>query len=248
VGTKLQPRAKYINREIQQMSGTRILRPNIFAGSSLSIPGGGVAPSFWDTFTGDDFTGTNGDLPNETVWTVQDGAGSGNIVRIFNNALRSSLAGDLSTFTLTTSTFDLTGDFDIQIDWDVDTGPAVNNWGFSLRVEITDGPGVGYSCLLSRLYAAGQKIRYTRINPGTTVSDVGTVVTSGKFRFTRVAGAFQGFHDVGGGWVNSYPAAFFTDTNDLRVRFQSSNGELDPAAVFDYDNFLINSGTVVAPS
>jgi hypothetical protein len=185
----------------------------------------------------DDFTGTNGDLPDITRWEDVLLADPG-VGVINNNKLRLSITsgaaqkkigyGNLYTFP---------GDFDVQVDWTKVVGGSTANWGGSLRVVILDGVNTDWNYTVGRLYSSGQKIRYQRFAPTQQYDEFLTAINSGKFRLTRTGTSIDGYHDIGAGWVQQYDN-FPDSAGTVQIQLILTSGESNPAATFDFDNII----------
>jgi hypothetical protein len=224
------------------MSKSRILRPNIFAGSSLSVSGG-TTPSFWDTFTGDDFTGTNGDPLSTTVWTDQ---AAGFEWLIQSNKANVNITTGSDSEAKSISTFSLTGDFDIQIDFD---SLVFTNSGF-LRLyvfngDLSDGAYIG-TAFDSSVHSFNGNTKVDNVwgsssSPARTNDNGGIRIVRSSANITLKT------KDGGGVYTDVFTRSVTTD--DVVVWLQAKTGAAAGDRVSgNFDNFLINSGTVVAPS
>jgi hypothetical protein len=203
-------------------------------------------PYFWDAFTGDDFTGNNGDDPNPVIWSKSINSGS-DYMSIQNNKLNFNSPGDNANHdNRANGTFTLTGDFDIQIDFDVTT--------FN---QPTDSVSYIYLGLSGSTFHSVSRIRntdgtngYGALGSGFSLSNYNNAADSGKLRLTRVGSIIKGFIWSGAQWEWDGNEAGITisstGTGNMRpiLKFeQENNGSMN----VNMDNFIINSGTVVAP-
>jgi hypothetical protein len=221
------------------MSGTRILRPNIFAGSSLSIPGGGAAPDFWSTFTGDDFTGDNDDPLNPVVWTDQ---GLSDEWLIQSNKANFNQPSMMAAQSI--STFKMSEDFSIQLDFDSYTGAD----DAILRLYVfnagnVDGAFIGVTHLSSAPQIVGN---FKTASSWDSATQVAISSNNGRFRIRRVSSQwYLEYQDGAGGWTSLVDKTQNTDLLSVWLYAESGLGENQSGNV---DNFLINSGTVVPPA
>jgi len=77
----------------------------------------------------DDFTGTDGDLPDTDLW-LRQGVGA-SIITIQNNKANFDLSSSAASLALIPRVFK---DFDVQVDFDIVTGPSTNSWGAGLQL------------------------------------------------------------------------------------------------------------------
>jgi len=183
----------------------------------------------------DDFTGNNGDPLDPNRWEVLLSTPT-NSAQINNNKLRMNVSGggDIGYKNIV-QTFP--ANFDIQIDWDVISGPSTTWWDGLLRVNIIDGVNAGWVYMIGRTYAGGHIIRYQEFTPIQAYHDVAAPQTLGKVRMTRVGTHIQAYHDVGSGWVSSFDN--FTDSaGTAQIIIVMTSGVGNPNATMDFDNLI----------
>jgi hypothetical protein len=78
----------------------------------------------------DDFTGTDGGVPDTNLWTR-----SSTDADIYDNKLRFA---DNSSSVSVYSEFSLSGDFNIQVDFEIINGPSTNSWGTRFMIQLND--------------------------------------------------------------------------------------------------------------
>ena len=189
--------------------------------------------SFVETFTGPD-----GSEPNPNYWEVINNI-SGSEHRIENNKLFINSVNSQYV----RSKFKLKGDFDIQIDYEIITGPDINSWGVSLLGYIDGnnwaqiartrcGTGGGNNQWIS-FY---KTISGTWSNPNWVYNNGVT----GQLRIVRVGSSADVFY-LDSGWqkLSSSPANI--GTGDIRIRFNNGDWDADPLAENYFDNLKINS-------
>lgn len=188
--------------------------------------------------TGDDFTGNDGDKANTELWDTE-----GNF-EIQSNALRTTNQVNSHFYTKCTFKYKLFSDFDIQIDFNTIVHPKTNSWVMYLYLISENGD----SYLYLYEYTLGY-LRYMSYSSGTQASNHGNVATSdvsGKLRITRVGSVFTSYYWHNSAWVqeeSSYNLTNFSELVELRI--VASNGGGNPNFTGEFDNFKINSGTVV---
>lgn len=200
---------------------------------NLSITGTASWYALWDYFDGID-----GDAPNTDLWSLDNTS----FCSLDTNKLKFNGVEDATPF----ANFILSGDFDIQIDFDSTSCPTTNSWIIGLQI-LQSSNGNGY--LLGRSYNSGSKIDWMRkVNSlyAATVTYYSTSVNSGKVRLTRVGSVWTGYYDIGSGWVS-----LGTDDNgyseDVIVNLKGDLWNTNPTITGYLDNFIINSGTVYWP-
>lgn len=187
----------------------------------------------------DDFTGDNGDPPNDIRWTLEGGTGANDISYIQDNKLRQDISGFSDDVrAINTVTFGADEDFDVQVDWVKILGPSINHWTCSFNAEIIDGTNAGWACGLARVMSINQSIRYRKYDPNQVYTQFNHSGNEGKFRITRISGFFQGYHDVGAGWVSQFPDRFFTSDGTVQIVLFVDNGNNLPSATMDWDNLI----------
>jgi hypothetical protein len=204
------------------------------------------SPYDWDNFTGDDFTGDNGDPPDTDVWypIYSISTGQDYDPEIQSNSLRTRVANDSGLCGLD-SKYVITGDFDIQIDFTADdpsddytvaffqvheVGTASNR----ARIYFASRPDTGGDYFAARLEGD------TAQGPTSDVTDV----NPSKMRIVR-SGSTVTFYYDNSGWVEI--ASWTWYDFDVTVRLFAANYSSDNPSTITWDNFLINSGTVVQP-
>lgn len=175
---------------------------------------------------------TSSETPTENWWfdKVQEQTGE-----ILNNALH--FADSIQSGYLN-SNFSVSGDFDIQVDYDCFSAPSVHRWAHFLRCHIgSDIIGVsrGYTTPESHHYDFQTKISGAW---GNTYS--ATAETSGKFRMTRVADTFTGYRWDGTSWdlLDSY---VYDGTETADPNFALEKFTETASSGIDFSNFIINS-------
>jgi hypothetical protein len=196
----------------------------------------------------DTFTGPNGTLPNPDIWTINNGSASGTCL-LNNNKLRISIplsANDESIQII--SNFELSGEFDIQIDYEnisyTSPSSSVSFLG-DLRVY---GSTYRYYIGFQRTPTVHYIFVYS--NGGDNVQiKVSPQITSSKMKLTRdTSGNVKGYLWVNSQWEwngNTSGYSFSSaDLSDMTVRVFVS-ADFNGATTTDFDNFVVNSGTVI---
>jgi hypothetical protein len=190
----------------------------------------------------DAFTGTNGSSPDTTKWyqigsntTIQNNKCNQPIAQGFGNS------GTYCYWDFSDVGGSITGNFDVQVDFELITYPAASFWGAQLVLEDTDGEG----CSLVRGWYGSHSYR-TWENFVGWQTEVGTSDTSGKLRVTRVGTTWTTYTWNGSSWDTNHTwdpgTAAPLDTAQVYLR----HGNTQPAVETNFDNFQFNN-TVYVP-
>ena len=174
----------------------------------------------------DDFTGTNGDPPNVHNWNP---TGSTQYMSIQSNKLNFNSPGDNATYiTRAISRFDLVGDFDIQIDFDITslTQPDSSTSHLAIFLYQVAGAGGANVANVFRVHQSGAGVNGYDSN-GTDSGGFDAYNdndSTGKLRLTRVSGQIKCFIWSGSQWEwNGNTAGRVlvnNDTSDIVVRLR----------------------------
>ena len=177
----------------------------------------------------DDFTGTDSDPPNTTLWRLPITASIlSNKLRITNSSLKT---GEVI------SKFILSGDFDVQIDYTNIVYPNIAGWSASFQcVNLVNSKIVQNT----RRYDSGQKY-HAEYNDGSwhTIASVATSDISGKLRLVRSGNSVTCYY-YNSGWIS---LGSYTSFGSEATYFILNMAYYSPytAGTVDYDNFIINS-------
>lgn len=187
----------------------------------------------------DDFTGDDDDDPDVRLWTKSASTGT---VSIQSNKLQFAINNASGTDAVN-SRFHISGDFDIQVDFDTSGCPSTTLWANGLLLKAVGGGDTILSIdkrydvnnyYTSEIKTAGS----TNDSDNTTNSD-----TSGKLRITRSGTTVTCYYWNGSSWTSmSTYASWNTDDVFVQLRLVTTTNMVATAT---YDNFTINSGTVV---
>jgi arabinogalactan endo-1,4-beta-galactosidase len=180
----------------------------------------------------------NGKMPDVAKWSIVTSGGG--TVKQDGRLIMSTGKKDATSYARVQSVWDFTGDFDVQVDFQIGNG-----WSRPVKDHI-DGATFGVNI-------AGQNYHITRLrrddgadllfawNSGSTIDgQISIDVLSGKYRFVRVSTTLALLYDIGNGWqelangtIPSGPAKVYL-----------GNGSINASHAFTtyFDNFCINSG------
>jgi hypothetical protein len=183
----------------------------------------------------DDFSGG---VIDTTKWEIFAGT-----PYISSGVLRCDVESGSSNDEGVRSTYYLIGDFDIQIDYDLVSGPSTSSWYADLRVSHNNGNIVA----VGRRYIGTHQYEIIGYNGVTSTWDTATTVTntdtSGKLRMVRDGSLITGYYWNGSVWASIGIRTVVGD-GDVRVELFVYNAVGNPAASISFDNFILNSGTV----
>jgi hypothetical protein len=200
-------------------------------------------------FTGDTFTGDDGDPPSTDLWALISETNSGDL-SIQSNQLNfdPASAGTLRASNYG-SVFDLSGDFDIQTDFVVTTLTTPSS-GVSYAVNLQLYSGATNIAYVSRAVDSSAKQGYT--SGGNSLGynlAYSYNHSSAKLRITRSGSTVKVFHrdtaDTQWEWDgNAAGRSVGSSSDDLQVRmyFEQDTGG---TVLSDVDNFTINSGSII---
>ncbi|HUW67327.1 MAG TPA: hypothetical protein VMW20_04680 [Candidatus Nanoarchaeia archaeon] len=221
---------------------------NISLGDIINI--NGISSSFdWAGFTGDDFTGTDGDLPNAAIWVQAETANKDATIQ--SNKL--NFVGTSGEKCNNLGKFNLSGDFDVQVDFSdlsIGTPSSATLYAAQMLVyEATTDTHLG-QISRARTYLGVDNI----ISLGEVIAAdfFASSETEGKLRMTRVSGVIKVWHwhagnarwEYDGGTEGWTVHAGNTNNVYITLNFNCGTGGTLTA---NMDNFTINSGTVVPP-
>ena len=140
----------------------------------------------------EEFTGTNGDDANPAIWWGKGTkyGGSWADPDIQGNRLHISVSSGGDQYQGIESKGTITGDFEIQIDYDITSAPNSNSWKFDFGLGETGASNDW--CYIARTYTGGSDKMYVYVQDngsmGYEVSEaVGTAPDSGKMKITWTA-------------------------------------------------------------
>jgi len=197
--------------------------------------------TFWDTFTGDDFTGNNDDPIDPVVWTPT--AEYSDEFLIQSNKANVSLTASDEARSI--STFRMGGDFSVQIDLD----SLVIGGGGLCRFTMFDS-GIDYGLLLGVLDDGSQRVHGNFYEDGSwqTTTYAAFSNNNGQLLVRRVGSHWYLEFKDGGGSFTPLKDSALQNSADLDVRLQAICGGGGDSISVNFDNFVINSGTVVPPA
>jgi hypothetical protein len=203
----------------------------------------------------DGFEGVDGDGINSAIWTESIESG-GAALSIQDNALEFSPAtGTTLTRSVCTLAQVFSGDFDIQIDFDIsDESFPMSGQSYLPGIDIVQSSDDEMVARLGAVARSGLP-RYAFWSQGEDEASANverTQETGGKLRITRVSGEVAVFYWAAGGsgweWNGSSAGRVVADnnTNDIKIllSFEQENGTTCACSV---DNFTINSCDSMSP-
>jgi hypothetical protein len=181
--------------------------------------------------TGDTFDGEDGDAPNPLLWDTVNST----TAEISNNLV--SLTGSIKSFWALSAT----DNFDIQVDYDCTGAPNSTGWSIELAIY-TESSADAY--IVKRNYGTFQRYASSAKDSGVwqPSNNIGTSDYTGKFRTVKTGNTITGYYWSGSDWVFIQDHTFTTIDDNIHVSLVCNVGQ------YKFNNFTVNSGTIVWPS
>jgi len=199
--------------------------------------------SYWnfDTSYDDDFSGSSID---STMWSQTKCSGcsielSSNMIQMFVDATGSTVYSGLNSIT------DLSGDFEIQIDFNLDTFPTPSAGENQIQLIVSSTESQNYfTAYYGRSSTSNFYLSHYKeggvFSAGTKKYETSS---SGKFKIRRVGSTFSSYFWNNSQWtlLREETSAWTSDVFDINLRGWSASGANDDLTI-NFDNFIINSG------
>jgi len=184
----------------------------------------------------DDFESSRLDVSKWKGWVN----GNGDIRQRDNRILLRVGNTPATANTTVTSTWQLDGDFDIQIDFEIGEGwsaPKNDHLdGATLGVDIA-----GHTYHITRLRTKADDLLFAWDGAGQSLATLPTHIIKGRYQIVRKDNSLYLNYDIGKGWQNL--ATVVVADSPANVYF--ANGSINASQTFTtyFDNFKINSGS-----
>jgi len=180
----------------------------------------------------DGFTGDDGDSPNSDLWEGFDPG-----VTIQDNKLELH-SDSTDAFEYVNSVFNVFGNFEAQVDYELIAYPSTDQWQGALVVRLVDeDPFIEYR--ISRIYSTTYGHRYIAQDNASgsylVRQTFSTTDTSGKFRMYRNGASLRCYYWSGTAWVQLYNWTVPISRAKIFM-FMWSGGAL-PSATARFNNF-----------
>lgn len=196
----------------------------------------------------DDFTGDDGDAPNSMLWRTY--VDPGVTFELLNNKLRFNSSGSANLDARANSKFTIGNAFDIQVDFEISTMTApTSSISFVLFQILNEAQSAGFYIARARTGTYNGYLCWDSVN-GLSSWDTSNSQSTGKLRFTRSGSSLKAYLWDGtrwewGGSTNGYTSGY-TLSEPMVIRMLC-NQDFNSTLTADYDNFKLNSGTIVWP-
>jgi len=184
----------------------------------------------------DAFTGNNGDPPDSNKWDL---IGSPDIQ---SNEVEITNAG---TAEVITSKYVFNGDFDVQIDFDIQSEPAVDSFGCEL-LAIIDSTHQMY--VSAARWGGSRRFQEGFINGGGwTYKGTARTNSTGKLRIVRggPTHTVKVYYADGAGTFILFEETYIGSATDpMVIEIKNVQWDSAPTITCRYDNYVINSGYV----
>jgi len=192
-------------------------------------------------FTGDDFTGTDGDLPDIYTWITNYPMWStypehdNSTTTIQNNKLEIDIPSTANTRGSVFSKFKISADLSVEVDWEGDEEQSIYIW--KDRFSTDDRAYIGITDTLIRCDS-------NIAGAWEGITSVSRTNTYGKFRVSRSGTTLTFMYQDGTqSWQTLGTKTFISDDMFTYLHVRS----ISTIQTFTFDNFSVVSGTVYTP-
>ncbi len=196
----------------------------------------------------DTFTGNNGDPVNSAKWDIL--AGTPNI---YNNQCRMGVTS-LNLEEKMRSKYWVSGVFDVQIDFIIDTYFSTDSWKLRLTAEPQDGSQDWWSITrgFDTAYTVNQFQAFEQYDFSITTLRVDLYeadIVTGKLRLARESGSdvIKAYYWTGSAWQQIVPAVAVTSNADMKFTLQLICADGKPNTTIDLDDYTLTIGTAIWP-
>ncbi len=196
----------------------------------------------------DTFTGNDGDPVNPAKWDIL--AGTPNI---YNNQCRMGVTS-LNLEEKMRSKYYISGIFDVQIDFIMDTYFSTDSWKLKLTAEPQDGSQDWWSITrgFDTAYTANQFQAFEQYDFSITTLRVDLYeadIVTGKLRLARESGSdvIKAYYWTGSAWQQIVPAVAVTSSADMKFTLQLICADGKPNTTIDLDDYTLTIGTAIWP-
>jgi hypothetical protein len=191
----------------------------------------------------DDFTGIDGDPPDPRLWryTITNNYASADC-KIDSNRLYLRTRYDTTgIYIIANNTFWLSGDFDVQVDFELNEAPSVN-WQAAFFIYF-DSANYSY---IGRRYNSGQQyFDAAKIsNSWQSTTTTATSDTSGKYRFVRAGSSCTSYYWNGSSWTSIQTRPLSTGDARIGLIVNPESTSSNWISVW-FDNFTVNSADLI---
>ncbi len=196
----------------------------------------------------DTFTGNDGDPVNSAKWDIL--AGTPNI---YNNQCRMGVTA-LNLEEKMRSKYYVSGIFDVEIDFIIDTYFSTDSWKLRLTAEPQDASQDWWS--ITRGYDTGytanqfQAFEQYDFSITTLRVDLYSIdIVTGKLRLARESGSdvIKAYYWTGSAWQQIVPAVAVTSNADMKFTLQLICADGKPNTTIDLDDYTLTIGTAIWP-
>ena len=217
-----------------------IAKINNIAIGGIGSVNGSIIPteSFWDTFSGDDFTGTNGDPLDISVWVDQGASADWEI-----QGNKAYINIGASKEAISTSLFRMSGDFDVQISFDsVSIGTVGLIRLLAFNEDASYGAFIGAEKVGTDLISGS--FRTASVFDGAT--SIGRSNNYGQLRIYRDGNVWYNQYKDGAGALTTLVSKDQSNSDNVAIKFLATT-QASSSISGNLDDFIINSGTVIPP-
>lgn len=138
--------------------------------------------------------------------------------------------------------FQLVGDFDVQVDFNLSAWPANNGVGAGIVSPLFDVRRVANNGQTQETYALGEET-YALGVPGIGITNIPTSDMFGKLRLKRIGSTVQGFYWGNNAWqpIGSYTDATLAADTAVYIGVYGGGFTVQPPLTVAFDNFKITN-------
>lgn len=235
-------RVIYVRLEVPSDAITHgVCYPALVLQYELADPSSSSSSSSYNSTTkNDDFTGDDGDLPDSNTWEEIFGPPI-----INSNKCRFEVSHTHVQEYIETRYF-VSGEFDIQVEYSLDTYPDTSWWKFRLKAEEVSGGNKYWYCARAYDGTEGQVHIFEQRDDDLSQNEALILYggQTGKLRLVRENGSttIKAYYWYSGSWTEIVPGANITSSEDMMFSLQLICGDNKPNVVADFDNFTLAVG------
>ena len=196
----------------------------------------------------DTFTGADGEYPDADRWLTTELSGF-NLTKQNNKLYYSASSVPSDSYSFIRSIYTVSGDFDIQVDFDSYTASSYNNIGVELMAQHLDTVNGNDLMYIKAGYYAGDAFIWNSMVNGSWVgqSYASRNYSYGKLRLVRSGSTITAKTSAGGGdWITRVSRTVCSDNVNITLGIWAPAGAYNVSC--NLDNLTVNTGTIVWPA
>jgi len=193
----------------------------------------------WPIVYEDDFTGTDTDPPNTGLWELVNADGTDGLIEVNTDNIRHTITSAVKLM-YQQSSYYLSGDFDIRVDWERVSDIEQNIWLGGIKLQ----SDTNFGFIVDIRYSSFVKYNSTAYIPAAqTASAVATSDTTGAFRIVRAGTTITSYYwdSVGEAYVQLYTYTGATVAEPVRVWLRTYT-TTSMSFTFDFTKYRVING------